>query len=103
MKLESVQHKILCWIMGTHPRTAKNDILVDCKIETLESRRDYFFLKRWQKSIKKCKKISNSLALDKGKPSQTNRFLKICQKYDINNISIINQNFTEIYQQIRNH
>lgn len=90
-KLESVQHKILCSITGTHWRTAKKDILLDCKMQSLECRRDIFFVSRWKKSLSNSQNLPKSEKSDKKKDNMNRRFYKLCEFYNIDSNSILKE------------
>lgn len=45
-KLESLQHKVLCCVIGKHPRSAIKNVLKYCQLTDLKTQREILLLKR---------------------------------------------------------
>lgn len=70
-KLDSLQHRFLCWSLGISYRTAVIDVLNDCNLQTLEHRRECMIVKYIKKEkieliLNQCKPISKKLDYKKG-------------------------------------
>lgn len=103
-KLESIQHKILCWIIGTHPRAAIKDVLKLAQINDLKTRREIQLISRWIKSLTECEHIDIfNHKTDKSKVSLSEKVKIIIKKYRLDQNSLKYENLTNIKTKMLNY